>query len=509
MKNVLMIFLLALAAVTASAALPQPDLVAQIHFAGSQKFAIAPNAAAFTNEFSSPEAVALRAQTADKLSRWLPVWLQANVGVPVAGGAARLRPLFDDLQRAEWWMEARAPVGGRADVALAIKLDAARAQLWQANLRPFFPAASFKSGGGWLIFDSGTGSPKVGDALAQKIATPATGWLSVDINWPRLTQWIPQLHALGLPETRLSLTAPDDKLKVTGTLLFPDTLSLNLDPWQVPTGSLHQPFVSFTAVRGISAWLKGQAWAQPYRIEPSPNQAFVWALPQIPFQTFVAVPFPDAANALMQTYSRLQPIFSPSLASNPNGPVMGFSLQLTNREIHLTGVPFIAPYLQAIKEPAGQFLFGGVFPNTTRGAALPADLFTQLSARNMVLYHWEITAERFGPKLDLLPQLAQLGLMLTAHKQLDGQSAAYRWLNRVGPKLGNSVTQITQTGPAEMTCTRKSAGLFTAAEMFALANWLEADDFPGCDLSLPKRPAKLKRMHPNPAATVPAPAPAH
>ncbi len=40
---------------------------------------------------------------------------------------------------------------GKPNVAIAIKLDPARAQLWQANLKPFFAAANFKSAGGWLI----------------------------------------------------------------------------------------------------------------------------------------------------------------------------------------------------------------------------------------------------------------------------------------------------------------------------------------------------------------------
>ena len=52
-----------------------------------------------------------------------------------------------------------------------------------------------------------------------------------------------------------------------------------------------------------------------------------------------------------------------------------------------------------------------------------------------------------------------------------------------------------------MTFTRQAPGAFTAVELFALANWLEADDFPGCNLKMPPRNPKFKRLHP------PAPAP--
>jgi hypothetical protein len=154
MKNLSVIFALSLFAVAACAALPQPDLIAQVHFAGAQKIFAQTNAVAFTNEFCCTEALALRAEVATKLSGWLAGWLQTNLNVSVAGGGAKLRPLFEDLQTAEFYAEARSAANGRPELAIAIKLEATRVQLWQANLKPFFAAASFKSADGWLIFDS-------------------------------------------------------------------------------------------------------------------------------------------------------------------------------------------------------------------------------------------------------------------------------------------------------------------------------------------------------------------
>src|SRR5882724_10229997 len=207
MKRFLAVFTLALAAVAAHAALPQPDLITQIHFAGGNKISADKNFTAFTNEFCSAEALALRNQIANKLAPWLAGWLQKNADVAVADGATKLRPLFDDLQSAEWFLDSWAETGGPAEVALAIKLDAARAQLWSANLKPFFPSATFNQSNGWLIFDYGVGAQKLGGVLAQNISTPTNGWLSVDMNWPRLAQWYPKLKELGLPETMLEISA--------------------------------------------------------------------------------------------------------------------------------------------------------------------------------------------------------------------------------------------------------------------------------------------------------------
>ena len=501
MKKLSLVFMSLALAAGLRAALPQPDLLAQIHFAGAQKISADANSLAFTNEFCSAEALALRAQTADKLAAWLPGWLQRNTGVAVPDGKTRLRPLFDDLQQAEWFLEARTAANGKPEVALAIKLADSRAQLWRANLKSFFPAATFKDAGGWLVFDSDPALLNLGDRLVQTVSRPPVGWLTADVNWPRLAQWYPTLKELALPETQLAVTAKEANLHVDGKFLFPENLALALEPWRVPTNSLRQPFISLTAVRGFSSWFQRQPWAQPYQLAPVPNQLFVWALPTMPFQTFAAIPVPNAMDALQQAYARLKPHFE---SSAPTGFLMPFTLELTNRQISLLGAPFISPYLEAKQERAGQFLLAGAFPNTPGPAPLPPELLTRLAEKNLVFYHWEVTAERAPQLLNL----GQLSLLLTSHKQLDADSPAGKWFSKITPKLGNTVTEITQTGPAEMTLTRQAPGGLTAVELFALANWLDANNFPGCDLSQQVGGPRMKR-HPKPPGAVPAPAPTH
>jgi hypothetical protein len=82
-------------------------------------------------------------------------------------------------------------------------------------------------------------------------------------------------------------------------------------------------------------------------------------------------------------------------------------------------------------------------------------------------------------------------------------------VNKIGPTLGNTVTEITQTAPDQMTFVRTAPGGFTAFELLALVNWIGAPNFPGCDLKLPPRPARLRHPHPMapgaPPATAPAP----
>jgi hypothetical protein len=55
------------------------------------------------------------------------------------------------------------------------------------------------------------------------------------------------------------------------------------------------------------------------------------------------------------------------------------------------------------------------------------------------------------------------------------------------------VTEVTQTGPEELSFDRKAPSGLNAVELIALANWLEAPNFPGCDLLLP--PRRIIPMH--------------
>ncbi len=470
-----------------SAALPQPDLIAHIYFAGGDKISTAPNVNAFTNQFASPPALALRRQTADKLAPWLAGWLQKNLGAFVPDGAARLRPLLDDLQSAEWTAEARAAAAGSPpEVAIAIKLDAPRTAAWQAALKPFFPAATFTTSAGWLIFDSGTGGAKLGAALARKVSAPPSAWFSADVNWPHLARWFPQLASLELPETQFTVTTQGTNFQTDGKFLYSRPLSLKLDSWQVPSNLVHQPFVSFTAVRGFAPWLAAQDWLQPYQVTPTPNQAFIWALPSIPFQTFLAEPVPDAMAALDQTYQRLQPLFVPGGFLN-----QGFlhpSITRTNNEITLLNMPMFDPFIRAEKGPSGQFLFAGGFPNIIHSKPLPEELYHRLATPNLVYYHWEITSQRVLPML----QFSQAAFLLTNHRQLGVNSVSLKWLKYVGSAVGYNRTEVTVAAPDQLAFTRASSGLFTSVEMYALANWLEAKNFPGCDLRLPPLSERLK-----------------
>jgi hypothetical protein len=521
-----------MAAVVTQASPPAPDLMARVHFAGAEQISADTNAVAFTNLWCSPEAQALREQTLNKLSRAPYNWLKQKMSANLDDGAGQLRPLLDDLLDAEWFLQIRDATNGSPEFALAIRLNAGRAQLWQTNLGNVLEAWTvmsmekiqngwelkkhlppnlirFVRVGDWVVFGLGQDKLPLNDelvrrVLAEKRPAPAekNNWLTADLDWPRLARWLPSLSAVDLPEMRWQAVGRDGNLHLDGRLIFPQPLAMTLEKWRMPTNTIHQPFVSFTAARGIAPWLEKQNWAQPYKISPVPNQMFVWAMAQMPLQTFAAVPVPDGKEALKELEQKM--------SANTNWQshlMMRLTMVVTNNRISWIGMPFIVPSLEALHEPSGDFLVAGFFPNGPKTKPLSPEPFLRLAQSNLVYYHWEITADR----LKQLPNLTQLALMVTRHRQLNVQSAAGKWLNRVGPTLGNTVTEVTQTAPNELSFTRKAPGGLTAVELTALANWLEATNFPGCDLRLPPplHPLKLNRPPPQIPGAPPMQTPTH
>lgn len=487
---------------------PEPPVIAQIHFAGAGNISNNTNSASFANEFCSPEARALESQTLDKLSHAPGVWFKNKISAGAGDGSAQLRPLLDDFLKSEWVFEMRdAPAS--PEYALAIRLNTNCAGIWQTNLRSLLeswtkiPAKDISGGwelkkdlppnlirfvrsGDWVVVGCGQDQLPLMDEWTQgKIPENGTNWLSADLDWPRLAQIFPTLAKFDFPALTMQVTGLHSNLWLTGKFDLSQPLQ-SIENWQVPTNIIHQPLTSFTAARGFGPWLDRQSWAKQLQLSPSLNQVFVWSLGLMPLQTFIAAPVPNATNALAQLYENLN--------SNMNwkaGLMSPFELDKESKRIFLKNVPFIAPEVQALNETTGDILFADVFPNLPRGKAPPAELLQALDRTNLVFYHWEITSAR----LKALPSLTQFALLVTRHRQLDANSAAGKWLNRIGPTLGNSVTEVIQSRPSELIFSRQAPAGLTAIELIALANWLEAPDFPGCDLRLPPPPPRFRQFH--------------
>ena len=490
-----------------AAALSPANAVVRIHFAGTANISSDTNSIAFTNIFCCSPALTLESQALDKLSRAPATWFKDKLPTSAVDGSALLRPLLDDFLRSEWVFELRdATSSPSPEYVLAIRLNDTRAQLWQTNLRTLLeswtkikaqditnglangwelkkdlPPNLFRivHASGWLVIGCGQDELPLTDYWARSggyLPEDETNWASAKVNWPRLAEIFPAFARFDLPAMKLQTVGQGGTLFTTGTFELSQPLP-PLGQWQIPTNLIYQPLTSFTAMRGFAPWLERQPWAKRLQLLPEPDQAFIWSLGSYPLQTFLAIPVTNSVSALAQ--------LGQNLADTNNwekGLLNTFILDRKTNRISLDHVPFAGPEVQALKEPSGDFLFADVFPNPPRTNTAPPGLIQAVNRPNLVAYHWEFTGER----LKELPQITQLALLLTRHRQLRRNSPSIQWFKQIGPALGQSITEVMQTGPTELSFQRSATTGFTAFELIALGNWLENPGFPGLDLSLPQ-----------------------
>jgi hypothetical protein len=580
---------------------PQPptEVVAHVHWIGMKRLAAETNAASFLRVWNLPQTAKLESQTLDKLALALvgATALESNyealvsAGLPSAAankvpgvtnqrpssgpqsapGALlstinyqlstnKFRPLLDDLVNQESYLEVRQATNQPATLALAIRLDAQRAALWQTNLAAALesltrthpsptmngwvtqvqsPTSKVQSpeslvrgpwsvaltrSGKWTILALGrsaasnqlaTLNPQLSSSLrldptSRRLqpapANPGTDfWLEVSIDLRRVASALPLGRGLpeDVPTLFVEVTGDGRDVLTRGRLDFSKPLPLKLEPWNIPTNLVSDPLASFTAMRGIQPWLSSlKAW-NDLSIGAPPNQLFCWARGgNMPFMSYCAAPLPEASNWVHAVSERLLRECNPWITNHTFGRL---EWPTNYNGLGWVEVPFMAPFLRSTADGQRGFAFGGLFVAPFTNRPPPGLLFHQVAAHtNLVCYDWELSPLRVDDWL----HIGQLLRLLFSKAELPPDSASMAWLNAAKTNLGNCVTGVAQTGPAQLAFTRASAAGLTALEMHLLADWLESPQFPhGLNTFLaPQRP--LPRPGRAPPSLMRAPKPA-
>ena len=505
--------------------------IARVHWLGQEQLAPDTNAAPWIDLGNLPESVKLHTQTLDKLS--LAPWRLLHVAADT-NAAARLRPLLDDLLHKECFLEARETISQSGELALAIRLDDARAALWQTNLaavlesltgiRPASPpgqrqAWSLKKHhqpnllelvrtNGWTIVGAAQDQNGLVDNMITGIlqngvpfeAAASGNWLEAELDLQRVARVFPFHWNLPAdwPAISLAITGNGQFVQTRGALNFPRPLPLDLEPWNVPTNLIDGALSSFTAIRGFRPWLAPlPAWTN-LQIGLPPSQLFAWSLQAQPMLTYFAAPMPDASNVVNQLSSL---VLEKGTTWFDSHEATGFQRSETFNGIRWTGLPYLWPFLQSTATNGNEFVHAGLGPPTTADVPLPADLLPELLGRtNLVCYDWEIT----GLRCEQWLYMGQYFRFVSKMPQLPFESASLAWLKAIEPKLGNSLTEITRTGSSQLSLVRQSGIGLTGIELHLLADWLESPRFPiGLNTLLAPPPDALEQP---PAAATPPPA---
>ncbi len=447
----------------------------RLHWLGSRQINASPEARRFQTLWNLPESVAMQKQLLDKLAGATNATSKAD---------ARLRALLEDVLCEEFYAEVRHEPNQPGAAVFAIRLNAERARLWESNRTALPKGIELARVGEWTLLGQSPGANPLlaewRERIAKSGAPAARGatnfWLEADMDLPavaRVLGWKLELPA-GWPRTVFTVVGDGENVLTRGTLDFARPLDLKLEAWRIPTNLIREPLIGFAAARGLGPVVTDTGFWKWTQLGAAPEQMFLWAQAGVPFQTYFAGLMPGGSAQVQALSARLQGEGNAWAATNRMGsfePLPGVG------GVEWKNVPFMSPFVRSTSSGQRDYVYGGLFnlSDSRTNATLPAELLQQVvGAPRLVLYDWELT----GARMESWLQITQLFRVMFRKAQLPANSAGLMWLRALTPKLGNTVTTVTQTDAHELHFTRKSTSGCTALELHLFADWMESPEFP-------------------------------
>jgi hypothetical protein len=502
-----------------------PAPILRLHWLGKKRLAIENNATNFMALWNLPESSTLEVQTLDKLATapWR-LWA-TNVSLSNAP-SAQLRPLLADLVQEESYLEVMASTNQPLELVFALRLPADRAALWQTNLSAvllsLFPGAQHSALGSgfrlqtsdfrldlnlsndWTLLSLTRSQPaarhpqpsRLLATFQRRLAENQTPFVPratnywVEANFDLLTiskAFELPLPAFGLERLSLNLLGDGANVRTHGDLFFSQPLPIELNAWNMPSNLISDQLISFTAVRGVieplAACLVGQ---DSLKNDLVPEQAFLWALPSFPMQSYLAVPTVEGSNHLRSISQWLLQEGNDWLRTNS----VGSFVQASNYNgIFWQGMPFATPFLRLVSGGQGEYLLSGLASAPLTNRQPRVELTERLFQHSdLILYDWELSA----PRLESWFYVGQLGRIVAGKPQLKPGCSSILWLKAIQPKLYAAGTTARLSTGSSISIDRSATVGLSAIELHLLADWLESLDFPlGLHTTTAPAPPKL------------------
>ncbi len=476
-------------------------VAAQFHCAGSARLTGNTNLVVLNKILALPSTAGFRNLVLQNISGLLANGLSLGTNAPTA---SLIEPLLSDVLKTESLGSFGGSASNPLGFVLALRLDAKGAQLWQDNLAKAlggpgvkFAAEEFNGwrwnrgasnslwivpARGWLLAGRGDEFlPLQVEYLEQvkRQGRPApplqTNWLEADVDWARFASWLPDWsHLLRSARIKITVTPKMEILHTAAQVIYPEAIAWKSDSWQIPTNLVRSPLTSFTAGQNIAAFLNpGPILSQVGRSLLT-NQFCAWVKGQMPFQTYAAWPVADAANVLEKLSKEASAAFNADLKQF-NGSELVW--QADEKRLFMSNLGMVAPDLTVAQDRGRQYLLATMFPLSSKDPPAPDELLNQVNGHtNLVYYDWELT----GPRLQewrLLGRILLTRMGVKTHEMKAAKGIEERWLAGLRPLVGNTVTEITNVAPNELSVVRNSPVGFTGIEIFLLSDWLGSAGF--------------------------------
>lgn len=482
-------------------------LILRAHFIGTEQLFASPDSVKLKEAWGRPSAGVLRNELLTRTALLPSFWLADALPKGAAVQTNLFRPLLEDVLANESYVDCTST----PEFLLAVKVNENRARLWQTNLwqaltnwklgQPVAVKLAAASGfelkttglpgafrclraGDWIVVSAGNQSTREAALLAniKSLGRPAnrTGaWLDGEANLARFDGWLPVLTNFeNLPIARFSLSNRADFVRTHATLTFPKPHGWKPEPWIIPSNQIHDPLVSFLAVRGVAPLFEAYKPLANLGYKPVPNQVFGWGYNALPFQFNYAAPSRNVRE-------QLKPL-APRLAKLIHGPQLndytGNIAWDTNTQYVLwRGLPLAVPQLGTLRDSGREFLTLSCFPPLRPTNSAPAGLYQAFSGRNdLVAFDFEMT----GSRLPHWRQYYQLTELTSRRPLTSTNTPALRWLVdlqqwlETHPQSAEAVSELRSTSPNQMVFVRKSVTGLIASELVTFGRWIESTNFP-------------------------------
>ena len=278
---------------------------------------------------------------------------------------------------------------------------------------------------------------------------------------------------------------------MTTHVTYPEAIEWQPHPMSLPTNLVREPLLSFATGQNVEPFLKSDETLSRFCTNPLSDQFYFWSMRELAFQSYVVWPVNDPGNTIMTLSAPALDALNPKLQKLNGSTLVWYPKK---RRLVWSKLQLIAPSLFPVPAKDGQFLFAGLFPLSPGTGPAPKALWEQFEGRtDLVYYDWELTGPRVKHLLSVtqvVPILQMLGVgpreplvagaspaksgakppdVLEVQSRLNAQE---QWLIGLTPFLGNTVTEVTKTGPNELTVLRNSPFVFSSLELVLLSHWL-------------------------------------
>ena len=518
------------------------DTIARIHWVGKRRLGVDAGAYYLMRIWGLPASEQLEKQTLGKLSIAPLFFHAPTPALNPQLSSLLLRPVLNDALQEECYFEIRQRTNQSPEMVFAVRINDAQDGFWETNLaifvQSFTGAAALEAPGGqrgwtvteqnppnliqirriggWTFFGIAQDHNALLDELLARthyrnpfsLRSNTNDWLEADLDLRGVARELSLNWNLpaNSPRVSLAITGDGGNVLTDGELNFPQPLGLStssspspprsggegrgevalraqrqteLPSWDIPTNLIREPVTSFTAIRGIEpAFATSKTWADFSAFlgtsNPPPDQLCFWSDAGGPYHTYFAAPVENASNYMHELTERLMTKANPWLDSHN---YVSFERLPGGNGVAWGNLSMVKPFLTSAESGDSGFVFGGLLanPNAATNSPIRSPLLEGLAgSTNLVYFDWEMTSQRVEPWL----YISQITRMILQRGQFPIDSVAGTWLRTTQPRLGESTTQMTQTGPNQLSFTRKSTLGLTAPELHLLVDWLESPQFP-------------------------------